>query len=53
MKLQLAVLERELTSLRVQGHELHCQATALYVNLSRISDQVTAVSARFGTSQSN
>ena len=41
MKQQLAVLERDLTSLRVQGHELHCQATAFYVNLSRISGQVT------------
>ena len=37
VKLQLAQVERELKSLRVHGHELKCQATAVYTNITRIT----------------
>ena len=40
MKEQLARLEKELNSARVQGHEVNCQATAVYVNLSRTINEV-------------
>lgn len=40
MKQELARLEKELKSLRVRGHELRCQATAIYVNISRITGEV-------------
>ena len=37
VKLQLAQVERELKSLRVHGHELKCQAIAVYTNITRIT----------------
>lgn len=41
VKLQLAQVERELNSLRVLGHELKCQTTAIYTNITRITSKVT------------
>ena len=40
VKLRLAQVERELKSLRVHGHELKCQATAIYTNITRITEKV-------------
>ncbi len=50
MKQQLAQLEKALTSLRVHGHELKCQATAMHVNITRITNEVCGVSSSMGFS---
>ena len=43
VKLRLAQVERELKSLRVHGHELKCQATAIYTNITRITKKVLSL----------